>query len=480
MEKNYEQITEAAQNVVEQIAQELEKVVGIDQTQLHQYIETVAGMRPKEIDALLKRLKSRLGEKLLPLLEEMTRHANEALAEIGVNGLGTIPSFKAAQILAEINDAHPVKNLRKAARKSLHKLKTVGIEIETTLKPLLGEIKHQRYKAMISPVDGTGTQLVLLTQEMLAGDLHFLQVVAGDEDGIAECTSKRGMTKKMFAKLPETFAMQIGAKEPMLAEAEYDFAMSLLLEAEQATADSLPEEYENGKGFFELSQAQIITNPVYQTLDAETLKQQPGLLRTSAELFQNDHFLSWHLPLNELGDYAQELMDQEDSTIEVSPEVRQERKEDVYQKLIDAKMDDVMIQRLKRRLEIMAYLFTRQGKDEDAKKALIAAISLGETPRTELKSHPFVRELLIISLDGTRDVLEGGYNPEELDRKEYYLTRDDDGNIRVEFVEQADQHDHDHHDHQHAHHDHDHQDHGGRNYRGHDRRGPDHHHREAP
>ena len=450
MENQHVQPNNMAEQLAEQITQELEKVVGIDQAQLRQYIDNIAGMRPKEIETALKGLKSRLGEKLLPLLEEMTRHENETLAEIGVNGLGTVPSFKAAQFLAEINDTHPLKNIRKAARKSLHKLKTVGIEVETTVKPLLGEIKHTRYKAMISPVDGTGTQLILLTQEMLAGDLHFLQVVASDEDGIAECTSKRGMTKKMFAKLPETFAMQVGAKEPMLAEADYGFAMSLLLDAEKVT-ESLPEEYESGKNFFELSQAQAVANPIYQTFDVDVLKQQPELLKTSGELFQNDHFLSWHLPLNELGDYAQELLDQEDSPIEISEHVRQERKDDVYQKVIDAKVDETMAQRLKRRLEIMAYVFAQQGKEDDAKKSLAAAISLGETPRAELKAHPFLRELLTISLTATQDVLESGYNPEELDRKEYYLMRDDDGNIRVEYSEQPH-----HHDHNHDHHDHDH------------------------
>ena len=452
MENRNEQTLEAVQQLAEQIAQELEKVVGIDQAQLRQYIDTISGMQPKEIETLLKSLKGRLGEKLLPLLEEMTRHANEAVAEIGVSGLGTIPSFKAAQFLAEINDAHPLKSVRKAARKSLHKLKTVGIEVETSMKPLLGEIKHTRYKAMMSPVDGTGTQLILLTQEMLAGDLHFLQVVASDEDGIAECTSKRGMTKKMFAKLPETFAMQIGSKEPMLAEVDYEFAMSLLLDAEKVT-ESLPEEYESGKNLFELTQAQTVANPVTNMFEADALKQQPELLKASGELFKNDHFLSWHLPLNELGDYAQELLDQEDSPIEISEHVRQERKDDVYQKVIDAKVDETMAQRLKRRLEIMAYVFAQQGKEDDAKKSLIAAISLGETPRAELKAHPFLRELLTISLTATQDVLESGYNPEELDRKEYYLMRDDDGNIRVEYSEQPH-----HHDHNHDHHDHDHDD----------------------
>ncbi len=71
---------------------------------------------------------------------------------------------------------------------------------------------------------------------------------------------------------------------------------------------------------FELAQAQPIENPVFRMLDVENLKNQPYFLRTSADLFQNDVFLSWHLPVNETAEYAQELLDQQDSVLELSPQ----------------------------------------------------------------------------------------------------------------------------------------------------------------
>ena len=136
MEKTYEQTPDGQTGLIEQIAEELEKVVGIDQERLCAFLGTLQAMPTKEIETILKGLRPRLGEKLLPLLEKMARETNETLAEIGISGLGNIPSLKAAQLLAEINDAHPIKALRKAARKSLYKLKSVGLEIETTVKPL--------------------------------------------------------------------------------------------------------------------------------------------------------------------------------------------------------------------------------------------------------------------------------------------------------------------------------------------------------
>lgn len=425
-----------AENIAERITAELEKVVDLDEELLGRYVDFLGTMKTKDTEAMLKQLKNNFGERMLPLLETMAHHEQKSIAELGINGLGKIQSFKSAQILAEIDETHPDKKLRKAARKSLYKLKSAGIEVETSHKPLLAESKHQRYKSLISAIDGTGTQLLILTQEMLAGDLHLLQVVASDKEGITDCVSRRGFSKKMFAKLPETFSRQMGGYGPMLVEADYDYAMSLVLDAEALSEEDTPDEYLASKDLFELNEAQAVENPVYQMLDAENLKNQPYFLRVSAELFQDETFLSWHLPLDELSAYAQELLDQEDSVLELSPQFQQERREEVYQRLITEKFDEEALKQLKRRLEIMAYVFMLRENEEDAKKALTAAVTLEKTASTQLKRHPFLRELILISLEAAEYVIEDGYNPEELERGEYVVARNEEGEIVVEFIEE--------------------------------------------
>ncbi len=424
----------SADAIADTLSQELSKVVGLDQDLLHRCVEFLGGMKSQNVAAMLQTLKTSLGEQLLPLLEIMAQHDRAAIAELGIIGMGTVPSFKAAQLLADINETHADKKLRKAARKSLYKLKSVGIEVETTHKPLLRESKHLRYKAMISPIDGTGTQLIMLTQETIAGDLHFLQVVTSDEDGIVECSARRGMTKKMFEKLPENFARQMGSAEPMLVESDYDYAMSLALDAEERS-EVIPDEYLTNKELFELAQARPMQNPVHQQLDAETLKNQPYFLRASEELFQNDDFLSWHLPIDEMGEYAQELLDQDDTVIELSPQFQHEQQEEVYQKIVEAAFDEEMVKRLQRRLEIMAFVLMQQGKEDDAKKALTASVTLNDSPQERLKDHPFIHQLISTSLSAAQYVIEDGYDPTEITREEYYLRRDEEGEVIVEFIE---------------------------------------------
>ena len=429
----------SADTIEARIADELAKVVGIDQEALEQCVAFLGTMPPKAVEHLLKSLKNSLDEQVLPLLELMVQDEHANIAELGILQLGTVQTFKAAQLLAEINETHPDKKLRKAARKSLYKLKSVGIEVETSHKPLLGESKHEPYKALISAIDGGGTQLIMLTQEMLAGDLHLLQVVVSDEKGIMESYSKRGITKKMFERLPETFARESGGIDPMLTEVAYDYGASLVLEAETINTDSgddVPGEYASIRKFFRLHQAQPVQNPIYTLLDAENLKQQPYFLRTSEELFQHQSFLSWLLPVNEVSDYADEILDQEDSVLELSPQFQQERKEEIYQKIIDEHFGEEVVNRLQRRLAIMAYLFFLQEDEDIAKRALAAAMTLPEMSNAALKGHPFLRKLIVTSIEVALDVIEDGYDPNELGRENYMLTHDTDGKLTVQLFEE--------------------------------------------
>lgn len=420
------------------ITEELAKVVGIDQDLLKQYAAFVGTMPAKAAETLLKSLKKELDEQTLPLLEVMAASDDDRLAELAILHLGSVQSFKVAQLLAQIDEEHPNKKVRKAARKSLYKLKSAGIEVETSHRALLRESKHEPYKCLISAVDGSGTQLIILSEEMLAGDLHLLQVVANEKTGIGECFSRRGMTKKMFANLPQNFAREAGGLQPMLAEADYGYARSLVSEIEAISVEAgeeLPDDYLSMKEFFGLDQVEPAQNPIYGLLDIDVLRQQQHFLRTSEELLQHPTLLSWLLPVNEMGDFAQELLDQEDGVIEVSPQFQQERKEEVYQKVIDAHFDEAMVTRLQRRLEIMAYIFFLQEHEDDAKRALAAALQLSEMSIETLKQHPFVHKLIGDSLEVAEQVLEDGYDPESIDREEYFVVRDDEGNLRVEFFE---------------------------------------------
>jgi hypothetical protein len=137
------------------ITDELGKVVGIDQDLLAQYAAFLGTMPPKAVESLLKSLKKALDEQTLPLLEAIAASDDNRLAELGMLNLGTVQSFKVAQLLAKIDAEHDNKKVRKAARKSLYKLKSAGIEVETSPKPLLREAKHERYKCLISAVDGS-------------------------------------------------------------------------------------------------------------------------------------------------------------------------------------------------------------------------------------------------------------------------------------------------------------------------------------
>lgn len=429
----------SAETIATQITTELAKVVDIDQDLLQRYVAFLRTMPGAEVESLLGSLKTTLDERLLPLLTLIAHDPKVDFAEYALGPLGAIHSLKAAQCLSDLNETHPDKKIRKAARRSLYKLKSAGIEVETTLKPLLGEVKHTPYKTLMSAVDGTGSQLMILSEEMLAGDLHLLQVIANDEKGIVEAFSRRGITKKMFTKLPETFARELANASPMMVEADAAYVFSRLLELEAlnaTTAQDVPEDYSAMREFFGLDQAQTgLPNPIYTLLDVANLKEQPYFLRTSEDLFKQQAFLGWLLPINEMGDFAQQLLDQEDSVIELSPQFQQERKEEIYQKIVEAKFGADVIARLQRRLEIMAYIFFLQKQEESSKQALAAALALADTSAPALKGHPFIRKLILDSITIAQDVIEDGFNPEDYERDDYIVYRDEEGKLVVDVAE---------------------------------------------
>jgi hypothetical protein len=242
------------------------------------------------------------------------------------------------------------------------------------------------------------------------------------------------MTKKMFAKFPETLAREMNAMDPMLVEADYQYALSLLLDAERLNdeaGEDPPDDYLAVKGFFGLTEAQPVASPIYTLLDAENLKQQPYFLRTSKDLLQQQVFLNWLLPVADMEEFAQEVLDQEDSVLELSPQFQQERKDEVLRKILETHFDEEKLNRLQKRLEMMAYILYNKENEDDAKRALAAAMALEDRSESALHHHPFLHQLLLDSVNAAQYIIEDGYDPNELDREDYVVERDEDGEIIV-------------------------------------------------
>jgi hypothetical protein len=108
----------------------------------------------------------------------------------------------------------------------------------------------------------------------------------------------------------------------------------------------------------------------------------------------------------------------------------------VYQKVIDAHFGDAALKRLQRRLGIMAYLLLQQKNEEAAKQALAAALAFDDTPKAMLKTHPFLKRLILDSIQVTQDVLEDGYIPEEIEKDKYLIRRNEQGELTVQFLEE--------------------------------------------
>ena len=66
----------------------------------------------------------------------------------------------------------------------------------------------------------------------------------------------------------------------------------------------------------------------------------------------------------------------------------------------------------------------------------MAALAFTEMSSAALKGHPFLQKLIVDSLEVARDVIEDGYDPEAIEREDYIVQHNEEGELVVQFLEQ--------------------------------------------
>lgn len=416
----------------EQITEELMKITDIDEGKLSGYIKSLEELDDTELNELIVELSKELEERFLPFLALMGQGANTRIAFTAIESLGGLQSQKSVDILTQIAEGHLDKKIRKSARKSLFRLQSAGLAVKKLLDPDVArsrerKARHKPYQALMSNVDGTGSQLVILAREMLAGDLHTLQVILNEKEGIKDCHAVRGLTKKSFARFIETMLDKVQEENPfemILEKIDYNYGIRLLTEAEklnEALGTEVPAAYLSVKELFLESADPTVPNPIYRELDAEQIKAQSYFLSNSVELIVHPLLQSWMFDPKEIKKYVEELEKQEETVLELSPQFTKEREDAVFDQALLELFDETRKTLYKERLEKTAYLLFLQGEPEEAKKALAAAIALDPQTGVRIKDHPLMVELVRRNITFLKDSEAGKLTDERVE--EYYEER---------------------------------------------------------
>jgi hypothetical protein len=315
---------------------------------------------------------------------ELARELSAAQAVELAAALAARESREAARLAAALAEAHPVKDARRAFKKTLYQLGRKGLSVaEKAEASVLKAPSPTRPPAYVSLPDPAGEQMVIAAVPgRRTYDACLCSVSAeGVEHFLVVNVPKKGL-RELAAKVEEDSKLPI-------AETGDAHARLLLEEAQAASAargrSVAPE-------FAPFLRALAAVAPrgerpaVYDLIEAAEVGRAEGLVARSAQLLENIGVL-WHLPLDDVQPYVLQLEEAETSGLVLSQEQRQERFSDIIRKAVRELFDAPRRRAWRRRLEESAYVLARKGKTDEARLALAAALDF-ERGTDELRENP--------------------------------------------------------------------------------------------
>lgn len=355
-------------------------------------------------------------ETAVPLLSALAQR--EELAPAAVEALGWTGSQEAARQLLELAEHSPSREVRKAAGRGLHRLRSLGLHVKTS-PPELGPAPETapapqaRPRAWASSIDGFGSRFLFLSIPKPMGGNALIFLMLNDKEGIQEARAGHIDHEDEASARVEALAKQ--SRLPHV-EIPVDYARHLVKEGRkrgQASGRLLPTDYMVWKELIGEPEEDWERPPVYRELNAAQVLMEPGLLEESDRLLDLGEFRNWLLETEQMRPHALEMEKAKLGGIVLSEEAQGERVERVLSNAMEEVLGGEYRALYRRRLEEMSYLLLRTGREREAKRALAAAqaleqdssrgriylpgsrttdLLLGE--RSPLIRHPFFRRLV--------------------------------------------------------------------------------------
>jgi len=358
----------------------------------------------EDIQALFEQVKADISngksgeeifQSLLPLLEKDSQTGGK-LAEL----LVTIPDKIIAGLLQQMFKVTQDKKVRKIIKRSLYRLKSKGIVVEGILldkeSPILRPLQADPKEGFASGIDFLGHRLLWLVIPHPGRGLTVMHGIVSDLDGIVDF-SQEEMTRKGF----RSFFGEVQEKNPFpFVKMEPSYIAFLFTQAHQLHLDkkgNFPQEYLRAKSEIE-SIKKVYAKPlIYSTLQADAIAGDDRMLRKGGDLLKADVFYSWRIEEDQIRPYADEVWEAEQSKIVLNQAQKEVRFQGIYQKALTELFSGERKFLYQRRLEEMAYVLLKLGRDEEAKISLSAAMDL-EKPLNPIQPNPFLFQLVVKSI----------------------------------------------------------------------------------
>jgi len=334
---------------------------------------------------------------LRPLLEK-DPEASKRLAELMV----TIPGQITGRLLHRMFEVTQDKRVRKIIKRSLYRLRSKGIVVEEILsdkeEPVLRPLQAEPKEGFASGIDSLGQRLLWLILPHPGRGLTVMHGIVSDQDGIVDF-SRDEMTRKGF----RSFFEEVQEKNPFpFVKIEPSYVAFLFTQAYRLNLEKkgIPlQDYVRAKSEIEGIKKDYAKPMIYSHLKADEMAGDDRILKKGADLLNADVYSSWRIEEKQVRPYADEVWEAEESKIVLNPAQKEARFQAIYLKALTDLFPEERKSLYRRRLEEMAYVLLKLGKEEEAKISLSVAMDL-EKPLNPIQPNPFLFQLVIKSIFG--------------------------------------------------------------------------------
>lgn len=314
--------------------------------------------------------------------------------------LATLSDAKTARILQRMSKISKEKKVQKMIKRSLYRLRSKGISIEEASpkkeESILRPLQVEPSKGFGNGYDFSWNRFLLLLIPRSGRRLAVLHGLVSDEKGFLDFSGAE-MSRKEFKEFFEE--VQKVSPTPMV-EMEASYIGFLLTRAYQLTLEkggTPPPSYLQLKSDVEKIKKHYGRPLIYSYLPSDEIAGEDWRVGRGGDLLKIDLFSGWRVEEDLILRYADEIREAEESKIVLHPAQKEARLQGIYQKALSELFSGEKRFLYKRRLEEMAYLLFKLGKEEEARLSLAIALDL-EKPLNLIQPNPFLLQLIVKSI----------------------------------------------------------------------------------
>ena len=314
--------------------------------------------------------------------------------------LGTLPQEGIPKLLQRMLEGTKEKRVRKIIKRTLYRLKSKGIAVEEIStekgRSILRPLQPEPPKGFGSGIDFLGQRFLILVIPHTGRGWTAMHGVVSDIQGFIDFSGEE-MTRKgvreFLEKIRETSPFPIVEMEP-------SYVGLLFIQAYQITLDrkrTPPQDYLQSRSEIERVKKEYERPLIYSYFSADEIAREERWLRRTGDLFKHEFLLSWRIEEDEIKPYADAVWEAEESKLVLNQAQKEARFQEVYLKALSELFSGERKSLYQRRLEEMAYVFFKLGKEEEAKISLAGALDL-EKPLNLIQPNPFLFQLVTKSI----------------------------------------------------------------------------------